>query len=219
MEDSRAWGIHASPGLPVSSILGFPSVFLWWSGAPFVKYEANTCQTLFLLFWGVICFGYLGFKIATPHQFKMPFLGRGWKSRTWQRKQTQNGQEVVIPGNRWRQEDRTGRKRSALGAWVQRGGGCEQTLGRTQCGLAQDLAQYWRMHPAPGQTKEVAEAMKKAWRGTSLVWSNFPCFPWNSQNINVFLYFEHKWTVLNWGDCGSYHWTTEPWPTEIDSLW
>ena len=38
------------------------------------------------------------------------------------------------------ERNRPGGKRVALGARVQGGGACEQTLGRMSCGLAQDLA-------------------------------------------------------------------------------
>ena len=47
MEAGRVWDIHANPDLPASSILGFLSVSLRWSGASFAKYEANTYHTHF----------------------------------------------------------------------------------------------------------------------------------------------------------------------------
>lgn len=51
-------------------------------------------------------------------------------------------------GSLWRREAGFG-----LGARVQGGGACERTLGRMSCGLAQDLAQHWKMPSAPEETK------------------------------------------------------------------
>ena len=76
MEAGRVWDIHANPDLPASSILGFPSVSLRWSGASFAKYEANTYHTHFKKIFLVVCFGCFGSKRATPNEFKMPFFGK-----------------------------------------------------------------------------------------------------------------------------------------------
>lgn len=43
------------------------------------------------------------------------FLGRVWKSRTWQLKQKQNGQKMVIPGNRWWGEEQSRREAGCPG--------------------------------------------------------------------------------------------------------
>lgn len=154
MEAGRVWDIHANPDLPASSILGFPSVSLRWSGASFAKYEANTCHTHLKNFFLVVCFGCFGFKIATPNEFKMPFFGKRME------KQDMTAEtKAEWSGKRWFQgtdgegRNRAGGKQVSLGARVQRGGACDWTLGRMSCGLAQDLAQHWRVPTAPEQIK------------------------------------------------------------------